>query len=57
MTPEQQKEFIGAIEARITWYSKCMDSCEFWTDGWHEGYNKIKVLRWVLDQFNQIKNK
>ena len=57
MTPEQQKEFIGAIEARITWYSKCMDSCEFWTDGWHEGYNKIKVLRWVLEQFNQIKNK
>ena len=30
---------------------------EFWTDGWHEGYNKIKELRWVLTQFNQIKNK
>ncbi len=57
MTPEQQKEFTDAIEARIEGFIDLQSTlCEEGTLWNNENSKKIE-LQWALERFNQIKNK
>lgn len=57
MTPEQQKEFTDAIEARIKDFTIAQSDCEMYDFDWRMYQERIVELKWVLNQFNQIKNK
>ena len=57
MTPEQQIEFTDAIEERIKTHIKYRDDYEIWDEGYIEIDTQIRELAWVLELFNQIKNK
>ena len=59
MTTEQQKEFIDAIQNKIdTKLSKFLqDPNESEKAFSFRKEDTVKELKWVLTQFNQIKNK
>ena len=57
MTIEEQKEFIGAIEARINELRVAKNEQDNFNSKYWAINDCARELQWVLEQFNQIKNK